>query len=68
MKALEMNEKSHKNHWGILTRLLIPHLLIALEYATLYQSNAQPQYFYLMVSYEKDLLRIFMNINENIRN
>ena len=32
MKTLEMNEKSQKNHDDILTKLLIAHLLIALEY------------------------------------
>ena len=32
MKTLEMNEKSQKNHGGVLTKSLISHLLIVLEY------------------------------------
>ena len=40
MKTLEMNERSRKNQGIILIKLLISQLIIALEYQTLYQSNA----------------------------
>ena len=32
MTTLEMNEKIWKNHGGMLTKLLLSHLLIALGY------------------------------------
>ena len=41
---------------GILTKLLISQLLIALEYKTWYQSNAKTWYSYIMVEYEKNLI------------
>ena len=34
MKTLELNEKFWKNQGVILTKLLISHLIIALEYQT----------------------------------
>ena len=68
MKILEMNEKSLKNQGDILTKLLIFHLLIALDYKTSNQSNAKTQSSNLMCRYEKNLLCIIMNFNENIRN
>ena len=34
MKTLEINEKFRKNQGVILTKLLISHLIIALEYQT----------------------------------
>ena len=40
---------------GILTKLLVSKLLIALEHQTWYQSNAKPQYSYLMVVYGRKL-------------
>ena len=54
-----MSEKSRKNQGSILTKLIIPQLLIVLEY----QSSAR-----LMGGYEKNLICIFMHFNENIRN
>ena len=63
-----MNEISQNNQGGMLTKLLISHLLIALDYQTLYQSNAKTWYSYLMVGIERNLNRKFMNLNENIRN
>ena len=41
MKTLEINEKSQKNQGVVLTKLIISHLIIALEYQTWYQSNAK---------------------------
>ena len=41
MKTLDIIEKSQKNQGLLLTKLLIYHLLIALEYQTWYQSNAK---------------------------
>ena len=35
MKTVEMNEQSWKNHWDILTKLLLSHLLIAKAYQTI---------------------------------
>ena len=63
-----MNEKLQKNQRGVLTKLLISHLLTALEYQTLLQSNAKTQYSYLVVEYEMNLIRIFTNLNETISN
>ena len=34
MKTLEMNEKVQKNQGAILTKILVFHLIIALEYQT----------------------------------
>ena len=34
MKTLEINEKSKKNQGVVLTKLIISHLIIALEYQT----------------------------------
>ena len=54
---------------GILTKLLISQLQIALEYQTCYQSNAQTKYSRLIVRYEKKESNfIFMNFNENTKN
>ena len=53
---------------GILIKLLISQLLIALEYQTYYQCNAQTMFSHLIVKYEKILICIFMiNFNDNIR-
>ena len=41
MKTLEINEKTVENQGVIHTKLLISHLIIALEYQTWYQSNAK---------------------------
>ena len=42
------NKKSQKNHGGMLTQLLLSHLLLAL---TIYQINAIRLVFYSMVRY-----------------
>ena len=34
MKILEINEKSQKNQVVVITKLIISHLIIALEYQT----------------------------------
>ena len=34
MQTLEINEKSQKNQGVVLTKLIIAHLIIALEYQT----------------------------------
>ena len=41
MKTLEINEKITENQEVIHTKLLISHLIIALEYKIQYQSNAK---------------------------
>ena len=42
MKTIEMNKKKvQKNQGAILTKLLVFHLIIALEYQTWYHSNAK---------------------------
>ena len=41
MKTLEIIEKSQKYQEVLLTKLLISHLMIALECQTWYQSNAK---------------------------
>ena len=56
MKTLEMNGKSQNNRRGVLTKLLISHLLMALEYQTLYHNNARAKYYYFMVDYERNLI------------
>ena len=54
---------------GILIKLLISQLLIALEYQAFYQCNAKTKYSHLIVKCEKNLICIFMmNFNDNIRN
>ena len=54
---------------GILIKLLISQLLIALEYQTYYQCNAKIKNSNLIVNYEKNLICIFMmNFNDNITN
>ena len=68
MKSLEMNEKWQKNQGDILTNYFISQLLIALEYQTCYQSNARKNHSHLIVKYEMNLMRIFMNFNLNIKN
>ena len=39
MKTLEINGKSHKNQEIVLTKLIISHLIIALEYQTKKKSH-----------------------------
>ena len=39
MKTLEINGKSHKNQGTVLTKLIISHLIIALEYQTKINSH-----------------------------
>ena len=41
MKTIEMNKKVQKNQGAILTKLLVFHFIIALEYQTWYHSNAK---------------------------
>ena len=63
MKTVKMNEKSRKNHGGMLTQLLLSHLLFAL---TIYQINVISLVFYSMVRYADYLIYIFINIYGNI--
>ena len=65
MKTVEMNEKFRKIHGGMLSQLLLSHLLFAL---TIYHINALSLVVYLMVRYADYLIYIFINIYENIRN
>ena len=60
-----MNEKSRKNHGGMLTLWLISHLLFAL---TINQINAISVVFYSMVRNADYIIYIFINIYGNIRN
>ena len=55
-----MIEKSQKNQGGILTKLLISRLLIALMYQTCYKSNGKLLYSFLMDRYEKNNISIFL--------
>ena len=61
-----------KNHWKnqevILTKLLISHLIIPLEYLTWYQIIAKTLYSHLMAGYKRNLIWLFVNFNENIKN
>ena len=57
MKSVEINEKLWKNHWGMLTKLLLSHLLIAKEYQTIYQINGISLAFYSMVRYADYLFK-----------
>ena len=59
MKTVEMNEKSEKNRGGMLTQLLLSHLLFAV---TIYQINAISLVFYSMVRYADYLIYIYGNI------
>ena len=65
MNSLEINEKSPKNQGDILTKFYISQLLISLEYQTCYQNNAMTKYSHIIVKHEKNLICLFMNINEN---
>ena len=60
-------KKVEKNQWGLVTKLLVSHLLIALEYQTIYQSNAKTHHSYLIVSLLKKLFQMYMNFIVNIR-
>ena len=57
-----------ENQEAILTKLLISHLVIALDLQSWPQSNAKTQYFYLMGRYKNKFIRIFMNFDEIIIN
>ena len=57
INTLEMNEKSWKNHGGMLTKLLLFHLLLAL---IIYQINAISLVFYSMVRYADYLIYILI--------
>ena len=52
---------------GVLTKLLIYHLLITLEYQTWYQIKVTKQFVVSVVSYPYYLIVIFTKINENMR-
>ena len=65
MKTVEMNEKFRKILGGMLSQLLLSHLLFALN---MYQINAISLVFYFMVRYADYLIYIFIDIYENIRN
>ena len=54
--------------WDMFANFFIPQLLIVLEYQTIHQSNARTKYSHRIVKYEKNLICIFMNFNENVRN
>ena len=67
MKTVEMNEKLWKNHWGMLTKLLLSHLLIVKAYKTIYQINAIRLAFYSMAIYADYLVKyslIYMETSE----
>ena len=55
-----------KNQADILSKLFISQFMIALEYKTWYQSNAMTKRLYLMGRYEKNLICISINFNDNI--
>ena len=61
-------KKSGKIKIGILTILLISHLINTLEYTTYYQSNAKTEHSYLMDTYENKFIRILINLYEIIIN
>ena len=65
MKTVEMNEKLREKHGGMLTQLLLSHLLFAL---TINQINAISLVFYSMVRYAVYIFYIVINIYGNIRN
>ena len=65
MKTIEMNEKSRKNHGGMLTKLLLSHLLFALN---IYQIDAISLVVYSMVRYADYQIYIIIKIYGNIRN
>ena len=56
MKTLEGTKNWEKNQGGMLTKLLISLLIIALEYQTSYQSGAMTLYSYLMGRYENKFI------------
>ena len=56
MKILERNKKMRIHQGGILTKLLISHLIIDLESQTSYQSSATTLYSYLMGRYENKFI------------
>ena len=56
MKILEGNKKLRKNQGGILTKLLISLLIIALEYQTAYANSVTTLYSYLMGRYENKFI------------
>ena len=67
--------KNIRNEWKIAEQskgctYKITHIPLAkaLEYQTLYHNNAKAKYSYLMVGYERNLIIIFMNLNENNTN
>ena len=68
MKTLEKNDKSWKIKNGILTILLISHLINILEYKTYYQSNAKTCHSYLMDTYDNKFIRILIDLYEIIIN
>ena len=60
-------KKMWENQEAILTKLLLSHLVIALELQSWSQSNAKTKCFYLMGRYV-NFIRIFMNFDEIIIN
>ena len=52
---------------SVLTKLLIYHLLIALEYQIWYQIKVTTQFVVSMVGYSNYLILIFTKINKNMR-
>ena len=53
---------------GILTILLISHLINTLEYKAYYQSNAKTYHSYLMDTYDNKFIWILINLYEIIIN
>ena len=51
----------------VLTKLLIYHLLNALEYQTWYEIKVTTQFVVSVVGYSNYLISIFTKINENMR-
>ena len=67
-ERLEIREKFLVNLRGMPTKLHKYHLLVALEYQTLYHINGKAQHFSSMGGYASYLIFIIMNINGNIKN
>ena len=64
MKILEINEKFRKNQGVILTKLLISHSIIALEYQTWYQSKTKTQCSHHMGGYKRNQIWKFINLKK----
>ena len=65
-ETLEMIEKSQKTQGSVLTKLLVTHLLSVLEYKSLFEINALTQHVYQMIQYTKNLILLFVNIDQTL--